>query len=94
MILDNGLCTHTNIGMASKNISITEDAYMRLRRARRHPRESFSEVIRRGEWGASAMTARSWLENMDSVPEVSEEVLGALEADQQNDQPPKDKWSC
>lgn len=67
---------------------------MRLRRARRHPRESFSQVIRRGEWGASAATARSWLENMDSVPEVSEGILDVLEADQQNDQPPKDKWSC
>jgi hypothetical protein len=67
---------------------------MRLRRARRHPRESFSQVISRGEWGASTATARSWLENMDSVPEVSEGILDALEADQQNDQPPKDKWSC
>lgn len=82
------------MGMSSKNISITEDAYMRLRRARRHPRESFSQVINRGEWGASAATARSWLENMDSVPEVSEGILDVLEADQQNDLPPKDKWSC
>lgn len=92
--LDKNLSTYTHTGMGSKNISISEDAYMRLRRARRHPRESFSEVIRRGDWGSTKPSAQSWLENMAAVPEVSDAILDRLEADQQNDQAPKDKWSC
>ncbi len=81
------------MGMGSKNISISEDAYLRLRRARRHPNESFSEVIRRGHWDDEASTARAWLEPFGSVPEVSEAVLDELEANQKADRPPKDKWS-
>lgn len=80
--------------MGSKNISISEDAYLRLRRARRHPRESFSQVIQRGKWDERSPTAQSWLENMEAVPEVSEAILDSLDANQRTDRPPKDKWSC
>jgi len=80
------------MGMSSKNISIAEDAYARLRRARKHPGESFSQVIRRGKWDTDAPTAQAWLSSMDSAPPVEESVLEALERDQQNDTAPKDKW--
>lgn len=82
------------MGMGSKNISISEDAYRLLRRARRHPRESFSEVIRRGHWDDEVPTARTWLEAFGAVPRVPETILDELEADQATDRPPEDKWSC
>ena len=82
------------MGMGSKNISISDDAYHRLRRARRHPKESFSMVIRRGRWDGDASTAGSWLEAFDDVPTVSDEVITALEQNQAADKPPEDKWSC
>lgn len=91
--LDKTVFTHTHTSMGSKNISISEEAYLRLRRARRHPRESFSQVIHRGKWDDGSSTARSWLENMEAAPEVSDSVLDSLEANQRADQPPGDKWS-
>ena len=36
-----------NMGMPTKPISLEIDAYDKLRLAKRHPRESFSEVVRR-----------------------------------------------
>lgn len=36
--------------MATKTISLELDAYDRLKRAKRSPRESFSEVVRRARW--------------------------------------------
>lgn len=80
--------------MGSRNISLSEDAYLLLRRARRHSKESFSQVIRRGRWDESAPTAGSFLAAFDDAPVVSDEVLEAWEADQAADQPPEDKWSC
>jgi carbon starvation protein len=41
--------------------------------------------------GEVASTARSWLENMEAVPEVSELILDRLDADQQKDEASKDK---
>lgn len=79
--------------MGSKNISISEDAYIRLRRARRHPKESFSQVIRRGHWDQGEATTSAWLDAFDAVPEVADPVLEDLEANQLSDHPPKDKWS-
>lgn len=67
---------------------------MRLRRARLHPRESFSQVIRRGKWDQPQSTAQSWLDAMKAVPEVSDGILDTLEANQRADPPPEDKWSC
>lgn len=80
--------------MGSKNISISEDAYRRLHRAKRLPRESFSEVILRGRWDDEEVTAGAWLESFGDVPPVSDAVLDELEAIQSADRPPEDKWSC
>lgn len=79
--------------MATKTISIDSEAYRRLRKARKHPRESFSQVIRRGHWEEEGATARSWLESFGEVPEVDEAELETLEANQKADKPPQDKWA-
>jgi hypothetical protein len=36
--------------MATKTLSVDDEAYERLRRARLHPKESFSKVIKRAKW--------------------------------------------
>ena len=43
--------------MATKTITLEIDAYERLKRAKRTPRESFSEVVRRLPMPASVITA-------------------------------------
>jgi len=47
--------------MATKTITLEIDAYERLKRAKRTPRESFSEVVRRLPIPASAITAGQFL---------------------------------
>lgn len=47
--------------MATKTITLEIDAYERLKRAKRTPRESFSEVVRRLPMPASAITAGQFL---------------------------------
>jgi predicted CopG family antitoxin len=79
--------------MATKTISIDSEAYRRLRKARKHPRESFSQVIRRGHWEEKGATAQSWLESAGEVPIVEDAVMQALEAVQSDDQPPRDRWA-
>ena len=44
--------------MATKTIPLEIDAYERLKRAKRTPRESFSEVVRRLPMPAGAITDR------------------------------------
>ena len=48
--------------MATKTITLEIDAYERLKSAKRFPRESFSEVVRRLPLRSDAMTAREFLE--------------------------------
>jgi predicted CopG family antitoxin len=48
--------------MATKTIPLEIDAYERLKCAKRFPRESFSEVVRRLPLRSDAMTAREFLE--------------------------------
>ena len=47
--------------MATKTITLEIDAYERLKRAKRTPRESFSEVVRRLPMPAGAITAGQYL---------------------------------
>ena len=42
--------------MATKTISLRVEAYERLRRARLHPNESFSEVVMRAVWQEAPIT--------------------------------------
>ncbi|MCZ6915700.1 MAG: antitoxin VapB family protein [Gemmatimonadetes bacterium] len=47
--------------MRSKTISLRAEAYEQLRRARRHPGESFSDVIMRARWPDAPVTAGEYL---------------------------------
>jgi len=80
--------------MATKTISVRLDAYERLRRARRQPDESFSEVILRATWPDVGTTAAMMLERLRTAgPFLSERALERLEEAQAADLPPEDKWS-
>lgn len=68
------------------------EAYERLRRARREPRESFSQVIKRAVWPAAPATAGAMLAALETAPLVDEEVLDRLDAAQVADRPPEDPW--
>lgn len=78
--------------MATKTISLDLAAYSRLASARRHPKESFSHVIRRAEWPASGSRGSDLLALLEELPPVDLELLDALESAQKSDQPPIDKW--
>lgn len=78
--------------MATKTISVDLAAYARLASARRRPSESFSSVIRRAEWPASGTRGSDLLALLASLPFAAPEILATLEANQELDQPPADKW--
>ena len=61
--------------MATKTITLELDAYEKLRRAKRSPRESFSSVVRRGHWGSEASTGRSVLAALEALRDTKLDVL-------------------
>jgi len=79
--------------MGTKTISLREEAYERLRRAKKGSAESFSDVVMRATWPEVAVTAAGFLSlvrergalyqtaELDRVDEVSAA-----------DAPPADKW--
>lgn len=77
--------------MATKTLSVDEEAYKRLVRARRHGRESFSQVIKRAVWDTDKKRCADLLAK--AVGTVSEETLELLERAQREDKPPEDKWA-
>lgn len=82
-----GLC------MVTKTISLRLEAYDRLRRARRHPRESFSDVVLRAEWPDLGITAGELLEwYAQRGPVLSERALELIDEAKAADRPPEDKW--
>jgi len=79
--------------MATKTISLRLDAYERLRRARRSPDESFTQVVLRAEWPDMGITARELADVYDrSGPFFDEETLDRIEEAKSLDAPPEDKW--
>jgi hypothetical protein len=81
--------------MATKTISLKIEAWERLRRARRSPDESFSDVVMRAEWPDLAITARELHATYRSggahlTPDALDRVD---EASRELDRPPEDKWS-
>lgn len=78
--------------MATKTISVDMEAYRRLVRARRHPKESFSQVIRRAEWRETGRTCGAFLQLLANSEPLSAKTLGRLERAQKNDLPPEDRW--
>jgi hypothetical protein len=80
--------------MATKTISLSLDAYDRLRRHRNVPSESFSRVVLRARWPEQTVTAGELLELWrEESPFLTEDESRAIEAAKKADRPPEDKWS-
>jgi hypothetical protein len=79
--------------MATKTISLRIEAWERLRRARRTPDESFSEVVMRAEWPDAGLTARELRAHYDQEgASFGPEELDRIEEVTREDSPPRDKW--
>ncbi len=80
--------------MATKTISLRLEAYERLRRARRFPSESFSEVISRAVWPNQTVTGGELLERLRKRgPDLTEEDLARLEDVVETRTTAEDKWA-
>jgi predicted CopG family antitoxin len=79
--------------MASKTVSLSVEAYERLRHARRSRNESFSQVVMRATWPELAVTGRELLERLRAEgPHLDEDEIDRIDAANRADAPPKDKW--
>ena len=80
--------------MSTKTISVRLEAYERLRRARRDPSESFSQVIMRARWDTELVTAGEYLRLVrERGPVFGADELARIEEAKRTDGPPRDKWS-
>lgn len=80
--------------MATKTISLKVEAYEKLRRARRYPAESFSEVVLRATWPEETVTGAQLLRRYrERGPFFLEEELERIERLKQEDRPPEAKWT-
>jgi len=78
--------------MATKTISLKVEAWERLRRARRAPDESFSDVIMRARWDAVTVTGGELLRMVrERGPLYDAAGLAKVEAAKAEDRPPVDK---
>lgn len=77
--------------MATKTLSVDEEAYLRLVRAKQDRQESFSAVIKRARWDRGKKRCGDLLARASG--RVSGEVLDALDQAQAEDLPPADSWS-
>ncbi len=76
--------------MATKTITLELDAYERLKAAKRSPRESFSEVVRRLSIPQAGYSARQLLAARKiSGPALSEADCAAIDAVNAADAPPE-----
>jgi hypothetical protein len=81
--------------MATKTISLKDEAYERLRAARRYPSESFSEVVLRATWPEDTTTAGALLNAYRAHgAHFTEAELERIEALKSHDGPPEDKWAA
>jgi len=79
--------------MATKTISLRLEAYERLRRARRRPDESFSEVVMRARWSDEPTTAGQYLAHVrERGPLYDAAGVEAVEELTATDRPAEDKW--
>jgi hypothetical protein len=83
--------------MATKTISLELDAYEKLRRAKRSPRESFSSVVRRAVFPDAAYTAADLLALMRRRMETDRVLLDTatldrLDAAQERSRISPSKW--
>ena len=77
-----------------KTISLREEAYERLKRARLHAGESFSDVVMRAWWERNAVTAGDYLRLVrERGPLYSDAELAEIEHVSASDSVPVDKWA-
>lgn len=74
--------------MATKTITLELDAYERLLRAKRHPRESFAAVVRRLVIPEEGVSGRDLLAGKASLDFLSDEDLEAVDRINREDPPP------
>ena len=80
--------------MATKTISLKEEAYNRLSSARRYRDESFSEVVMRASWPEDTITGRALLDLLGARRvHLRAEELDRIDELNQHDLPPVDKWA-
>ncbi len=80
--------------MASKTISLSLEAYERLRRHRRSPGDSFSQIVMRAKWEEDTITAAELLESWQRRdPVYSLHELDRIEAAKMAEPPAEDKWT-
>jgi hypothetical protein len=80
--------------MATKTISLKDEAYDRLRTAKRFPGESFSDVVLRATWPEDTISAGDLLvAYRTGRPGLSDDELDRLEALKDVEAPPEDKWA-
>ena len=92
--LTSGPCNVHIAWMSTKTISLKQEAYERLRAARRYPTESFSEVVLRASWPEDTVMAGDLLRLYRSGrARLSDEVLDRIAALKRQDAPPEDKWA-
>jgi hypothetical protein len=79
--------------MGTRTISLRDEAYERLRRAKRSPGESFSDVVMRAEWPDQELSAGAFLRLVrERGPTYTPDELDQVDAANAADQPPADKW--
>lgn len=82
------------MAMGTKTISLKDEAYERLRAAKRYPGESFSEVVLRATWPEDTVTAKALLVAYRTPRHgFSDEELNRIEALKRRDSAPEDKWA-
>ena len=80
--------------MGTKTISLKQEAYDRLKAAKRYPAESFSEIVLRASWPEDTITARALLESWRTGRRYfSGDDLDRVEALKRRELPPEDKWA-
>jgi hypothetical protein len=77
----------------TKTITLKQEAYEKLRAARRYPTESFSEVVMRAKWPEDTITAGELLRLYRSGgPRLPKGAADLIERFQRLDKPPVNKW--
>ena len=79
--------------MAVKTISLKDEAYERLRGARRYPTESFSELVLRATWPEDTVTGGELLRSMKTRVHLTKDEIADIEWLKRHDKPPVDKWA-